>query len=401
MQAFTKLDGHFDWGTALRAEILREIALQAAVALDSEGLEYMKKVPVEARDEQLLQWWARLALARGNWAEVKSAIDAMGDDRVLDSRWRYWRARARIALSGAAAGRPALEALSGETRFYGFLAADDLGKPYSICPLRPEVPATAVSQLREQPDIHRALELYAVGLDRWALSEWSLATARLDPSRLKVAAALALEEHHYDRAIFALGDSGELQYYEWRFPLLWKHVVSRDAGARHIDPAWLYGIMRSESAMTVSARSSAGALGLMQITPSTAKRLAREHGLHYRSSDQLMDAEQNIRFGAWYLRDLLDRYDHNPVRVSAAYNAGPRVLDNWLSNRPLNPPARWLETLPYFETRDYIPRVLAFTTLYDWLLGNPVVRVSSRMAGVTSAGASAADTAAVACAHSD
>jgi hypothetical protein len=73
-----------------------------------------------------------------------------------------------------------------------------------------------------------------------------------------------------------------------------------------------------------------------------------------------------------------------PVLVSGAYNAGPNAVNRWLASRKLDDPQVWVETLPYYETRDYIPRVLAFTTIYDWRLHNTVRRVSSRMPRIES-----------------
>ncbi len=79
------------------------------------------------------------------------------------------------------------------------------------------------------------------------------------------------------------------------------------------------------------------------------------------------------------MRELLDRYDQNPVLVSGAYNAGPKAVDRWLDSRPRGDAAVWIESIPYFETRDYIPRVLAFTAIYDWRMHKSVTRVSNRM----------------------
>jgi soluble lytic murein transglycosylase len=84
------------------------------------------------------------------------------------------------------------------------------------------------------------------------------------------------------------------------------------------------------------------------------------------------------------MSDLLQDFRDNPVLVSGSYNAGPHVVDRWLDTRPMGEAAVWIETLPYFETRDYIPRVLAFTTLYDWRLGGTVKRVSNRMPHIES-----------------
>jgi soluble lytic murein transglycosylase len=84
------------------------------------------------------------------------------------------------------------------------------------------------------------------------------------------------------------------------------------------------------------------------------------------------------------MSDLLAEYKNNPVLVSGSYNAGPNAVRRWLDTRPLGEAAIWVETLPYFETRDYIPRVLAFTTIYDWRMGGRIKRISERMPHIES-----------------
>jgi soluble lytic murein transglycosylase len=81
---------------------------------------------------------------------------------------------------------------------------------------------------------------------------------------------------------------------------------------------------------------------------------------------------------------LLEDFGQNPELASGAYNAGPNAVSRWLETRPLNEASIWIETLPYFETRDYIPRVLAFTTIYDWRLDGKVKRISGRMPHIES-----------------
>ena len=122
--------------------------------------------------------------------------------------------------------------------------------------------------------------------------------------------------------------------------------------------------------------------------PDTAKLLAKRHSFSYNGHQQLMQAEDNIEFGTAYLRDLLNRFDENQVLVTGAYNAGPHVVDRWMAKRQTDDPAVWVETLPYFETRDYIPRVLAFSTIYNWRMEMPVSRISSRMPKFDSSAAS-------------
>jgi soluble lytic murein transglycosylase len=212
-----------------------------------------------------------------------------------------------------------------------------------------------------------------------------MAARRLDQAGLRTAAALAVREAWPQMAIFALGDSGDQRWYEWRFPLDYAPLVEANAGGLRLDASWVMGLMRSESALAEDAVSPAGARGLMQVTPGTARQLAQRHGLRYSNDEQLLQAEVNVRFGTAYLRDLLDRYGGNTVLATGAYNAGPNAVDRWLDERPAGEPAIWIETLPYFETRDYIPRVLAFTTLYDWRMQRPVSRISSRMPAFDSA----------------
>ncbi|MFT5139667.1 MAG: soluble lytic murein transglycosylase, partial [Rhodothermales bacterium] len=381
---FQKLDSHFKWSASVRGSIIREIALQAAVSLEQNAPEILAAIPAAHVDDQILQWWARTALIMQDWASLNRVIAQMAPETRADGRWRYWSAFAKEQQGQPEAASLIRESLSKEASYYGFLAADLLQKPYSICPLEPGVSQQAVDALRQKADFSRSLELRAAGMKDWALSEWSLAVARLDIEGLRTAAALAIEESWHDRAIFALGNSGDRQFYEWRFPLLWEPQVNAGASRNQLDASWVHGVMRSESALIETARSSAGAIGVMQITPATAHSVAREHGLAYKNSAQLTKADLNIQFGTQIMRDLLDRYRQNPVLVSAAYNAGPQAVNRWLDTRPLSATPVWIETIPYYETRDYIPRVLAFTAIYDWRSGQPVTRVSSRMPALDS-----------------
>ena len=153
--------------------------------------------------------------------------------------------------------------------------------------------------------------------------------------------------------------------------------------------------------MLETARSSANAMGLMQITPATGKRVARKHGLTWNGTSQLRSAQGNLPIGTAYMRDLLEDFSQNPVLVSGAYNAGPNAVKRWLKTRPLEEAAIWIETLPYFETRDYIPRVLAFTTIYDWRLDGQVRRISDRMPHIESGKISSSGSAGIVCRNRD
>jgi len=383
-EIFQLLDGQFNWGQDRRSTLLRDIALFAAVELNANTPDYMARVPAGYRDTQLLEWWARFLLSQQDWAGLVTVIGQMPRDKRTDGRWRYWLAQAELRSGQTTLPTEKLDALSREANYYGFLAADELGLPYSICPLQPAIDSVEIDRLAKLEGFTRALELRKVKLDNWAVAEWSLATRHLTAAELKVAAALAHREDWHDRVIFALGNSGDLRFYEWRFPLLWETEIKRHSAVNQLDPAWVYGTIRSESAMAVSARSSANALGLMQLIPATGKRVARDHGLAWGGSTQLKTVAGNLPIGTAYMNELLQDHGQNPVLVSGAYNAGPNAVKRWLDNRPGGEAAIWVETLPYFETRDYIPRVLAFTTIYDWRMGGPVKRISTRMPHIES-----------------
>lgn len=394
---FNKLDGHFEWSPAERAEILREIALWSAVEGSEGTFERMRAVPAEYRDGTLLEWWARAGLAAQDWREVQTAIEQMPAALRNDDRWRFWRARAVTEIGEPQAGEAEMRLLAERPTYYGFLAADYLDQPYAICPKDPQVNPDAVLRLRERADIRRALELKRVGLDNWSRAEWTLAAGRLDADGLRAAAALAIEEDWVDIAILALADSGDFDWYSWRFPLAHHETVKRHTADRDLDSSWVMGLMRSESAMAVDAISGAGARGLMQIMPGTAHELSRRHGLNYSGVQQLLQADFNIELGTTYLRELLDEYGNNSVLASGAYNAGPNAVKRWMDGKRPAEAAMWIETLPYRETREYIPRVLAFSAIYDWLLAQPVVRVSSRMPPLDSGKMVSPKTAAVVC----
>ncbi len=387
-QIFRTIDSHFNWPADVRGGILREIALWSAVEGADETAERMQAVPETYRDGKLLDWWTRYELSRGHWDAVSRVIAGMPPEQQDDSRWRYWDARARFESGDIEPARELLGELALEANYYGFLSADQLDLPYTICPQEPDVTAAEVDALKAQPGFGRALELREAGVPNWSRSEWRVATRGLDNEGLRTAAALAHQENWPDMAIFALGNSGDLRWYEWRFPLEYVPLVEAQAGNLNLDPAWVMGLMRSESAMAVDARSPAGARGLMQLMPNTAKMLAKRHSFSYTGHQQLMQAQDNIEFGTAYLRDLLDRFGDNQVLVTGAYNAGPHAVDRWMKKRRTNDPAIWVETLPYFETRDYIPRVLAFSTIYDWRMEQPISRISTRMPEFESSAAS-------------
>ena len=132
------------------------------------------------------------------------------------------------------------------------------------------------------------------------------------------------------------------------------------------------------------ARSPKGALGLMQIMPATGKNIAAKLKQPGFKTRDLLDSAINLRFGSWYLRDLLNRMRGHRVLAIASYNAGPHRARRWLPASGELDGDIWVETVPFRETRRYLRRVLAYTVIYEMMLGDPLTRISVWLAPVPS-----------------
>ncbi len=146
---FEVLDPHFSWEESLRISLLRDIALYSAVAMEDDTSAHMERVPGEYRDSQLLEWWARFLLSRQDWPAVANVIEQMPEDTRNDDRWRYWLAQAKIRSGQVTPPSALLGELSTRANYYGFLAADELGLPYNICPAQAEVDGLELERLAD------------------------------------------------------------------------------------------------------------------------------------------------------------------------------------------------------------------------------------------------------------
>jgi hypothetical protein len=131
-----------------------------------------------------------------------------------------------------------------------------------------------------------------------------------------------------------------------------------------LDPAYVYGLIRQESRFIMDARSGVGAAGLMQVMPATAKWTAKKLGMTDFAPHKINDRDTNIAIGTGYLKFALDSFGGSMPLAAAAYNAGPSRARQWRSGPFTVEGAIWAENVPFSETRDYVKKVLANTTLY-------------------------------------
>ncbi|MBS0556197.1 MAG: transglycosylase SLT domain-containing protein [Proteobacteria bacterium] len=373
------LSAHFRFDEATRGRVLRTIAVDRASSYAPDALQRLDALPAAANDDISREWRVRVAVAAQDWKDALTALDAMSDAQKADARWRYLRARVLVKLDRREAATPIFDSVAREANFHGFLAADWLKLPYTICPAPLDAQPAIVKTLRNQADLTRAFEFFAIDRLPQARREWDFALSRLDAAQRQQAVLLAADRGWHDRAVYAFNRGTDLRYYDLRFPLARRAQVVRDAHTAGIDPAWAYAIIRAESAWTADARSGADAYGLMQLLPGTARHLAKQMGIAFSGASALFDPDLNIRLGTQYLDNMAVRYDGSPWLATAAYNAGSNPVGRWINARDSLDPDFFIETIPYKETREYVARVLAFAVIYDWRLNGKVVPLAARL----------------------
>lgn len=351
------------------AEVERQLALWIASDYHPTSMARLRALPETVVDQDVREWRIRVGLRQRDWAGVLSDIEAMPPEGRESPRWQYWRGRALEALGRSEEARSAYQRVAGQRDYHGFLAADRLGVAYTITDTPLDIPATVLDNLlTRSPGLQRAQELYILGRVAEAEAEWRAATRTFNQAMLQQAARLA---HRWDwryQAIVTVARAEHWDDLELRFPLAYRDRVLASAGAESlVDPAWVYAVIRQESSFRPDARSPVGALGLMQLMPATGQQIARD--LREANPPNLLQPDINIRYGAHYLQQILQRLQNHPVLATAAYNAGPNKVAQWLPVGDPSPADIWAETIPYRETRAYVQRVMEYAVVYRFLLG--------------------------------
>jgi soluble lytic murein transglycosylase len=363
--------------------------------------------------DEILAWNVRAALrnGRGNehWKTVRRAVGAMSVEARRDSAWTYWDARALMALAPKGDGRitvttvttaptappaaalpasagasgaaepaaepprsPAqtqLESIAGPFDFYGLLALEALAQPVRL-PSRPvPLAATEREAAKANRGFARALQLISIGLRNEGVREWNYSLRGLNERDQLAAAQLACDREVWDRCINTSDRTRNEIDIAQRYPMPFRSEVVEKSRAIDLDPAYVYGLIRQESRFIMDARSSAGASGLMQLMPATARNTARRMGMPFRP-DMLNDRAVNLQLGTAYLKQALDDFGGSQALAAAAYNAGPGRPRKWREG-PVIEAAIWAENIPFNETRDYVKKVLANATVYAAVLGTP------------------------------
>jgi soluble lytic murein transglycosylase len=368
----------FNFSKLEKDRIERRLALSLVKEDPASGQKWLSQLDLKTSSKRVNEVYVLTAFQDQDWDAAIDWLDRLDDREKHSERWRYWRGRALEAMGRLDEAR-SVYLLNADSRgYYGFLSADRAGMNYQL-EHRPVVLSrkdlTKVSRI---PAIERARELHAINRLVDARREWHHALKTLDKPQLLSAAQLAHEWDWHDRAIITLAQAKYWDDLEKRFPLAHRELVINHAHKQHINPAWAFAIIRQESAFTRDARSHAGAMGLMQLLPRTARQVARSLSIRFHHND-LLNADTNVQLGINYLRHVMDKFKGNKVLATAAYNAGDHRVSQWLPQNDIVPADVWVEGVPFKETRKYLKRVLTYTVIYEQRLGKQPVPLLERM----------------------
>ncbi len=306
------------------------------------------------------------AKARRHFADLQKSVTLP----LSRSRAAYWLGRTEEAAGNVEAARAHYRvAAADEATFYGQLAHVKLGRDRLAMPPVPE--PTAEDRLAfARNDLARATILLVEAGAPGEISPLVNELARQLPSGGQV--ALLAEwlsrrgDHRTALQVGKLAADRNLGTERLAFPI---DAIPRDIGETSVEPAMIYAIARQESAFHTGAVSHAGAMGLLQLLPGTARETAQSLGLPFSAHRLTRDPDYNATLGAAHLGELVQRFGGSYILAFAAYNAGPRRALEWIERfgDPRDPavdPVDWIERIPFGETRSYVQRVTENLQVY-------------------------------------
>jgi len=330
---------------------------------------FEKSTVLTMTDDQI-SWYARTALRASDWTLLLAIINQMKPAIAEEARWRYWKARALIALKKE--NKQAVDLLVNlgiERHYYGWLAQGDLINyaPPALVNYQPT--EKEVANMATLAGVKRTKALLDLDL-RWeGKLEWQKTTKLFDDKQLLAAAYYANKQSWYDLAINAADDTKDAHDFSMRYLMPYKTLMTKAAQTNTIDETWVHGIARQESQFMHYAKSYVGAAGVMQLMPTTARWAAKKAGVNGYEGRMINDLDTNITIGTYYLGYTLGMMNGNKIMATAAYNAGPSRAKKWLAAKPLEG-AIYAETIPFDETRVYVQRVMANMYMYQKQTGD-------------------------------
>lgn len=288
------------------------------------------------------------------------------------SKYLYWESKCAEKTEGDALKASLHKKNIPHRDYYGFLSLLKNSKEIEVTSdekpksIKSSVSDPSLVARRSSPFFERVDLLIRLGLNNEAVSELMyLPKKNPDHDKLVYISSQLKNLGNYKMAVNLVT---KVQYsedlHELFYPMAFQHEVEDASRKNGIDPLLVISVMREESRFDTDARSIAGALGLMQIMPSTAHRFDRHVKIVLKNPGQLHDARTNILIGSYYLKHLIKTFNSIPIAI-AAYNAGEEAVREWLKKGSYTTVDEFIEDIPYDETRNYVKRVL--TTYFEYM----------------------------------
>ncbi len=338
------------------------------------------------------EWRIRSAILSHQWPQVIGWVSVLPAEIKALPQWQYWHAYARRQIGDRLANLQAAFAAKSLVEaggYYGMLAASTWGLPMPP-QQNPSVRADSAAKVRTNPGLQRAVAAYRLGLRNAGAREWNYTVALHDAQPwsdedLRAAAQWACDLQWWQRCINTSERMRGDDALQRRFPMPAHLQIGVTARRLGIDAATVYGLIRQESRFEPEARSGAGASGLMQVMPGTARWMGRELGLSRKTMAAWRQPTTNMLLGMSYFDRLLERSGRHLSIAIASYNAGPRRVQGWLPDTPI-PTVWWIEGISVNETRQYVQAVLWGAHQYRRAMNQPTSPLSQWMGETVSSG---------------
>lgn len=363
-----------------KAELSRYLALKLAYHLPEESKNALYEVNQSNASQTTLRWQLQIALKYSDWPSVLETYQLVDQSIQRKPKWQYWRARALYKTNQKVKALRIFKKLATKRGYYSFLSADKLNQAYRFNPA-PKLKTDYAPLIKKYPQLQRIPELIAINWMLNANREWTHLLNHVNPNDLQAIDYLAHDWKQHNMAIRGAAQDKDWNNIELRFPTPHKGPIMQSSAKNKIDPAWIYGIMRRESAFSRNIRSPVGAVGLMQLMPATAKFIGQKFGVNRHIYQDLTKASSNIQLGSAYLSYLYQKYN-NRILATAAYNAGPDRVDSWLPLAPLNAD-QWIDCIPFTETRKYVKAVMEYTVIFQSLINKKYSHLSNYMTPIS------------------
>jgi soluble lytic murein transglycosylase len=354
--------------------IQANIATRAALNRQDRTLHFYGDTPHQ-------HWRARAALWQQNWPATQKAIRSLSMEERNTSRWQYWLARSYAAQGQQRQADKLYHKLMLERDYYGFLSADKLGKKYHMNHQPLALTKQQLAAFSNRLEIRQLHEFYVLSMNTEARQQAYYLKQSLPKRDLEMLATLTHRWGWHNQTIALLGKAKSWNALNLRFPVVYEQSMVQAGKQTNLDPSWLLGVARQESAFNVKARSRVGARGLMQLMPKTARSIARRIKAPLKNLSELVNPKRNIQLGSAYLRQVYDEHQKNPILATASYNAGPHRVARWLPKKTLAADI-WIENIPFNETRKYTANVISYAAIFDYQRKQKITPLLKRMPAV-------------------